>query len=54
MLVYAIDYQKLIILVEKLILKENLDKIGLFKVEINFHSEVRAQISITIDKIEAK
>jgi large subunit ribosomal protein L9 len=38
----------------QLILKENLDKIGLFKVEINFHSEVRAQISIKIDKIEAK
>ena len=38
----------------QLILKENLDKTGLFKVEINFHSEVRAQISIKIDKIEAK
>ena len=38
----------------QLILKENLDKIGLFKVEINFHSEVKAQISIKIDKIEAK
>ena len=35
-----------------LILKENLDKIGLFKVEINFHSEVKAQISIKVDKIE--
>jgi large subunit ribosomal protein L9 len=38
----------------QLILKENLDKIGLFKVEINFHSEVKAQISIKVDKIEAK
>ena len=38
----------------QLILKENLDKIGLFKVEINFHSEVKAQISIKIDKIEAQ
>ena len=38
----------------QLILKENLVKIGLFKVEINFHSEVKAQISIKVDKIEAK
>ncbi len=38
----------------QLILKENLNKIGLFKVEINFHSEVKAQISIKIDKIESK
>ena len=38
----------------QLILKENLNKIGLFKVEINFHSEVKAQISVKIDKIESK
>ena len=35
-------------------LKENLNKIGLFKAEINFHSEVKAQISIKIDKIQSK
>ena len=35
-------------------LKENLDKIGLFKAEINFHSEVKAEISIKIDKIKSK
>ena len=38
----------------QLILKENLNKIGLFKVEINFHSEVKAQISVKIDNIESK
>ena len=35
-------------------LKDNLNKIGLFKTEINFHSEVKAQISIKIDKIQSK
>ena len=38
----------------QLILKENLNKIGLYKVEINFHSEVKATISIKIDKIQSK
>ena len=38
----------------QIILKENLDKIGLFKVDVNFHSEVKAQISIKIDKIQSK
>ena len=35
-------------------LKNDLNKIGLFKAEINFHSDVRAQISIKVDKIESK
>ncbi len=35
-------------------LKENLNKIGLFKAEINFHSEVKAEILIKIDKIKSK
>ena len=35
-------------------LKENLNKIGLFKAEINFHSEVKAEISIKIEKIKSK
>ena len=34
----------------QLILKDNLNKIGLFKADVNFHSEVKAQISIKIDK----
>ena len=35
-------------------LKENINKIGLFKASINFHSEVQASISIKIDKIQSK
>ena len=35
-------------------LKTNLNKIGEYKVDINFHSEVSAQISVKIDKIQSK
>ena len=35
-------------------LKTELNKIGLYKVEINFHSEVKANISIKIDRIQSK
>ncbi len=35
-------------------LKESLNKIGLYKIEINFHSEVKANISIKIEKIKSK
>ena len=38
----------------QIILKDELNKIGLYRVDINFHSEVRANISIKIDKIQAK
>ena len=38
----------------QIILKENLNKLGTFKVDINFHSEVKAKISIKIDKIQSK
>ena len=38
----------------QIILKDELNKIGLFKVDINFHSEVKAKISIKIDKIQSK
>tara|TARA_E500000178_G_C16902951_1_gene698940 strand:+ start:116 stop:571 length:456 start_codon:yes stop_codon:yes gene_type:complete len=38
----------------QIILKDELNKIGLFKVEINFHSDVKALISIKIDKIQSK
>ena len=38
----------------QLIIKENLNKIGLFKLIINFHPEVQATISIKIDKIKSK
>ena len=36
-----------------IVLKDNLNKIGEYKVAINFHSEVSAQIIIKIDKIQA-
>ena len=38
----------------QIILKDELNKIGTFQVDINFHSEVKANISIKIDKIESK
>ena len=38
----------------QIILKEELSRIGSFKVDINFHAEVKAQISIKIDKVQSK
>ena len=38
----------------QVILKNELNKIGIFKASINFHSEVKANISIKIDKIQSK
>ena len=38
----------------QLILKEELDKIGSFQVSINFHSDVKANISVKIEKIQSK
>tara|TARA_B100001248_G_C27043118_1_gene301737 strand:+ start:89 stop:544 length:456 start_codon:yes stop_codon:yes gene_type:complete len=38
----------------QLILKDDLNKIGIFKADINLHSEVKAIISIKIDKIQSK
>ena len=38
----------------QIILKEELSKIGNFKVDINFHSEVKATILIKIEKIQSK
>ena len=38
----------------QIILKDELNKIGIFKADINFHSEVKAIISIKIDKVQAK
>ena len=37
----------------QIVLKEDLNKIGVYMVNINLHSEVSAQISIKIDKIQA-
>ena len=38
----------------QIILKEELNKIGIYKIEINFHSEVKANISLEINKIQNK
>ena len=37
-----------------LILKDELNKIGIFKASVNFHTEVKASISIKIDKTQSK
>ena len=37
----------------QIVLKNDLNKIGSFKVEINFHTDVSAQISVKIDKIQS-
>ena len=38
----------------QILLKNEINKIGTFKAEINFHSEVKANISIKIDKTDTK
>ena len=38
----------------QIILKDDLNKVCIFKADINFHSEVKANISIKIDKIQSK
>jgi len=38
----------------QIILKEQINKIGVFKVEINFHSDVKASISLKVDKVQSK
>lgn len=42
------------VLPSQIILKDSLNKIGLFNIEINFHTEVKAKIHIQIDKIQSK
>ena len=37
-----------------LILKDDFNKIGIYTVEVNFHSDVKSKISIKIDKLESK
>ena len=37
----------------QIVLKEELNKIGDYKIDLNFHSEVSAEISIKIDKIQS-
>ncbi len=38
----------------QVILKDELNKLGLFQIDVNFHAEVKARISIKIDKIKSK
>ena len=38
----------------QIILKDEINKIGVYKVDVNFHSEVKAIISVKIDKKQAK
>ena len=38
----------------QIILKDELNKIGSFTAEINFHAEVKASIFIKIEKIKSK
>ena len=38
----------------QLIIKDELNKIGIYKVDVNFHSEVKASVSVKIDKIQTK
>lgn len=48
------DKSNAVINPSQIILKDDLNKIGLFKAEVNFHAEVKANISIKIDKIQSK
>tara|TARA_X000001036_G_scaffold357750_1_gene340092 strand:- start:3457 stop:3912 length:456 start_codon:yes stop_codon:yes gene_type:complete len=48
------DIAKAEISPSQIILKDELNKVGVFKVDINFHPEVKANISIKIDKIQSK
>ena len=48
------EQKKAEVVPSQIILKEELNKVGLYKVSINFHSEVQAEISIKIDKIKSK
>ena len=48
------DKAKVEVSPSQIILKDDLNKLGLFKIDINFHSEVKAIISIKIDKIQSK
>ena len=48
------EQKKAEVVPSQIILKEELNKIGIFKVEVNFHSEVKATISIKLDKIKSK
>ena len=47
------EKMKLEVKPSQIILKSELNKIGVYKVDLNFHSDVSAQISIKIDKVQS-
>tara|TARA_B110001450_G_C17488204_1_gene427159 strand:+ start:298 stop:753 length:456 start_codon:yes stop_codon:yes gene_type:complete len=47
------DKMKVEIKPSQIVLKEELNKTGTFKIDINFHTDVSAEISIKIDKIQS-
>ena len=47
-----LDVSKVEIKPSQIIIKEELNKIGTYQIAINFHSEVSAQISIKIEKVQ--
>lgn len=48
------EVTKVEVMPSQIILKEELSKVGTFSVEINFHAEVKARISIIIDQIKSR
>ena len=48
------DKMKVEVKPSQIVLKNELNKIGTYKVDILFHTEVNAKISIKIDKIQSK
>ena len=49
-----LETAKVEVIPSQIILKDELNKLGSFKTEVIFHSEVKANISIKIDKIQSK
>ena len=48
------EKSKALVSPSQIVIKDDLNKIGVYKVNINFHSEVSATIQIKIDKIQSK
>jgi len=48
-----LDKMKVEVKPSQIVLKEDLNKIGVYNININFHSEVSAEISVKIDKIQS-
>ena len=48
-----LDKMKVEVKPSQIVLKEDLNKVGSYKISINFHSDVSAQISLKINKIQS-